>query len=80
VVLLAQPTHGMTAAQERLFFQFLREALRPGQIVLLTSDKASTEAFADEVMHISQSGSVVAGAGDEVKSRVPDRREIGNGT
>jgi hypothetical protein len=40
VVLLAQPTPGMTAAQERLFFQFLREALWPRQIVLLTSDKA----------------------------------------
>jgi ABC-type uncharacterized transport system ATPase subunit len=69
VVLLAQPTLGMTAAQERLFYQFLRESLRPGQIVLLTSDKASTAAFADEVMHISQSGGAVAGAVDAAEAR-----------
>lgn len=53
----------MSGAQERLFFQFLRESLRPDQVVLLTSDRPSTAACADEVRYIS-SGDEEVGAED----------------
>jgi hypothetical protein len=53
----------MSAAQERLFFQFLRESLRPEQVVLLSTDRVSTEAFADEVKYLGECGNASGVAG-----------------
>lgn len=55
-VLLASPTDGMTEAQERLFFAYLREQLRPGQVVALTSARLATAAFADHVVLLDGHG------------------------
>lgn len=57
-VLLTAPTDGMSEAQERLFFAYLREQLRPGQVVVLTSARLATAAFADHAVLLDERGGV----------------------
>lgn len=56
VVLLTRPADGMSEAQEKLFFGFLREQLRPGQVVVLTTAREGTAALADLVLHLDPYG------------------------
>ena len=57
-VLFTAPTDSMSEDQERLFFAYLREQLRPGQVVVLTSARIATARFADHVMQLDEQGGV----------------------
>lgn len=58
IVLLDQPTGHMSEAQEALFFAFLREHLRPDQIVVVTSQRAHTAVYADCAVQLGADGRV----------------------
>lgn len=53
VVLLSDPTRDMSPRQSEPFFQFLREVLRPDQVVAIATTDTSVGALADHVAHLS---------------------------
>lgn len=48
----------MSMRQEKLFFEYLRSVLKPGQVVVLTSSRDSVKEYVDKVYDLSVDGRI----------------------
>jgi ABC-type branched-subunit amino acid transport system ATPase component len=68
IILLVDPTRGMSPAQKDLLFQFLRECLRADQVVALVTADSSVGPSADHVVSLRDIWSSNAASTDQSRS------------
>jgi ABC-type branched-subunit amino acid transport system ATPase component len=66
IILLVDPTRGMSPAQKDLLFQFLRECLREDQIVALVTTDSSVGPLADHVVTLKDFQSSFPTSSDQI--------------